>query len=345
MRGGDDRRVQALVTGGGGFLGAAIVRKLLERGWRVKSVNRSPAPELAALGVEHRQANLVDLEAVCEASSGCDVVFHVAAKAGVWGRLRDFYESNVLGTRNVITACRRVGVAKLVYTSTPSVVHSGASIEGADESVPYPTRFEAHYPRTKAEAEQAVLAANSPELSTVALRPHLIWGPGDNHLVPSIVERQREGALRLVGDGSQLIDTVYIDNAADAHLLACDHLRPQARCAGRAFFITQGQPLPLRDWINMILAAAGLPPVNRSLPASAAWLIGGALEAVHAVLRLQGEPRMTRFLARQLGTAHWYDISAARRELGYEPRVSVEEGMRRLAIWLQGHRRAEEQRA
>jgi nucleoside-diphosphate-sugar epimerase len=331
--------MKALVTGGGGFLGKAIVTRLVGRGWQVRTFNRGAYPELSAMGVTEVRGDLVNRDAVERAVAGCDVVFHVAAKAAMWGAYRDFVNTNVIGTNNVVSACRRGGVGKLVYTSTPSVVHGGDDIEGGDESLPYPRRYHAHYPATKARAERAVLGVNSAELATVALRPHLIWGPGDPHLVPQIVSRAREGTLRLVGDGANRVDSVVVDNAADAHLLACDRLAPGAPCAGRVYFISNGQPLPISELVNRILAAAGLPPVRRTVPVWLAYGVGAAMEAAHGLLRLPGEPKMTRMIARHLATAHWYDLTAARRDLGYEPTVSIEEGLARLAGWFERDRR------
>ena len=329
------RPLKALVTGGGGFLGLAVVEQLLARGDQVRSFARGPYPGLADLGVEVRRGDLRDAQAVEQACAGCDVVFHVAAKAGIWGRYAAYYEPNVRGTQNVLAACREHGVRRLVYTSSPSVVFDGRSMEGVDESVPYPQRQHSHYAATKALGEQAVLAANGTTLRTLALRPHLIWGPRDNHLVPRIVSRGRAGTLRRVGDGTNKVDTTYIENAARAHLLAADALATNPRAAGRPFFISQGEPMALWEIINRILAAAGLPPLTRSVPQPVAWSVGAILEAAHAVFRLTGEPRMTRFVARELATAHWFDITAARTELGYEPVISITEGLHRLEAWLQ----------
>ena len=329
------RPLKALVTGGGGFLGLAVVEQLLARGDQVRSFARGPYPGLADLGVEVRRGDLRDAQAVEQACAGCDVVFHVAAKAGIWGRYAAYYEPNVRGTQNVLAACREHGVHRLVYTSSPSVVFDGRSMEGVDESVPYPQRQHSHYAATKALGEQAVLAANGTTLRTLALRPHLIGGPRDNHLVPRIVSRGRAGTLRRVGDGTNKVDTTYIENAARAHLLAADALATNPRAAGRPFFISQGEPMALWEIINRILAAAGLPPLTRSVPQPVAWSVGAILEAAHAVFRLKGEPRMTRFVARELATAHWFDITAARMELGYEPAISITEGLHRLEAWLQ----------
>ncbi len=329
------RPLTALVTGGGGFLGLAVVEQLLARGDRVRSFARGVYPGLAALGVEVLRGDLRDAQVVGQACAGCDVVFHVAAKAGIWGRYAVYYEPNVRGTQNVLAACREHGVHRLVYTSSPSVVFDGRSMEGVDESAPYPQKYHSHYSATKALAEQAVLAANGKTLRTLALRPHLIWGPRDNHLVPRIVSQGRAGTLRRVGDGTNKVDTTYIDNAARAHLLAADALETNPQAAGRPFFISQGEPMALSEIINGILAAAGLPPLTRSVPQPVAWSAGAILEAAYALLRVKGEPRMTRFVARELATAHWFDITAARTELGYEPAISITEGLHRLEAWLQ----------
>ncbi|NBO92662.1 MAG: NAD-dependent epimerase/dehydratase family protein, partial [Planctomycetia bacterium] len=237
--------MKALVTGGGGFLGGAIIRQLQAQGDCVRSVSRSHYP---ALAIDQVQGDLADPGVAERAVSGCDVVFHVAAKAGVAGRYGDYYRANVEATRRVINACRACGVRRLVYTSSPSVVFGGNDIENGNESLPYPKHYHAHYPETKAEAERLVLAANGTELATVALRPHLIWGPGDNHLVPRLLERGRAGRLRRIGTGKQ-IDSVYIDNAAQAHVLAANRLEPGAACAGRVYFISNGEPLPTWDLV------------------------------------------------------------------------------------------------
>lgn len=331
--------MKALVTGGGGFLGKAIVRLLRARGDEVRSFSRSAHPELTALGVEHCCGDLDDPAAVARAVAGCDIVFHVAAKAGVWGAYDDFYRANVLGTQNVIDACRRHGVRRLVHTSSPSVVFDGRDMEGVDESVPYPQHFHAPYPQTKAEAEILILRSNGPELATVALRPHLIWGPEDNHLVPRILARGRQGALRRIGHRPCLVDTIYIDNAATAHLQAADALAIGSQVAGRAYFLSQGEPIPLWEMVNRILAAGGVPPVTRSISPRLAYAIGWVLEKGYTLFGIKSEPRMTRFVARELSTSHWFDLSAARRDFGYQPQVSIDEGMERLHRWLENERR------
>jgi 2-alkyl-3-oxoalkanoate reductase len=325
--------VKALVTGGGGFLGEAVVRALVTRGDDVVSLARGDYPALRELGVRTVRGDVADEATVTAAAAGCDVVLHVAAKAGDWGPAADYERSNIEGTRAVLAGCRAAGVGRLVYTSTPSVVHTGGDIAGGDETLPYATHFTSSYPRTKAVAEQLVLAADGPDLATTALRPHLVWGPGDPHFLPRILDRARRGRLFLVGGGTALIDTTYIDDAAAAHVLAADRLGPGAACAGRAYFITSGEPRPVREVVNGLLAAGGLPPVSRSVPLPVAVAAGGAVETAWRLLGRDDQPLITRFLARQLATAHWFDISAARRDLGYEPPVGLDEGFARLAKW------------
>jgi nucleoside-diphosphate-sugar epimerase len=326
--------MRALVTGASGFLGGAIARRLRADGHAVVTLQRSPAPELEALGIRVARGDIADPAAVHAAASGCDVVFHVAAKAGHWGPYAEYHAANVLGTQAVIDACRAHGIGRLVHTSTPSVVHAGGDLEGIDERAPLATRFHAHYPATKAEAERRVLAASGPLLATVALRPHLIWGPGDRHLLPRIVARAKAGRLRFVGPPGKRIDTTWIDNAVDAHLAAAERLAPGAAHAGRAYFISNGEPIASEDMINRLLDCAGLPPERRRIPYPVAYAVGALMEAAWTLLPLRGEPLMTRFLAEQLATAHWYDISAAARDFGWRPRVSLEEGFGRLKASL-----------
>jgi len=322
--------MKVLVTGGSGFLGRAIVQQLRERGTDVRTFQRGKYADLESLGIECFRGNLGDLDSLARAIEGCEIVFHVAAKVGVGGAYREFHNTNVVGTRNVLELCKHHRVPKLVYTSSPSVVFTGNDDEGMNESAPYPPRYLSPYPKTKAEAERLVLAANSTHLATIALRPHLIWGPGDTHIVPHVLKLARARRLRLVGDGRNLVDSTYIDNAAAAHLLAVDRLTSLAPCAGRAYFITNGEPLPIAELLGKFLRAASLTPEIPSVRPALAYFVGAVLENLHRVLRLPGEPRMTRFVARELATAHWFDISAARKDLGYKPNISIEEGMNRL---------------
>ncbi|WP_034224537.1 2-alkyl-3-oxoalkanoate reductase [Arenimonas donghaensis] len=327
--------MKVLVTGGAGFLGQALCAALQAEGHDVASFQRSHSPALEAMGVRQTRGDLADPQAVHAALAGHDAVFHNAAKAGAWGSEESYFAANVTGTRNVLAAMRAHGITRLVYTSTPSVTHSGRSpVEGGNEAnTPYGHHFKAPYPATKLVAEKEVLAANDANLATVALRPRLIWGPGDTQLLPRLVERARAGRLRFIGGGHNRMDTTYIDNAAQAHLDAFKALSPGAACAGKAYFISNGEPREVRRIVNDLLAAAGQPPVDKSVPYGVAYAAGAVLEGAWRALRLQGEPPMTRFLAEQLSTPHWYDISAAARDFGFLPRVSMEEGLRRLARW------------
>ncbi len=323
------------MTGAGGFLGQYIAEQLVARGERVRALVRRKLPALEALGVECVQGDIRELADVTRACRDMNVVYHVAAVAGIWGPWRHFYDANVLGTKNVISGCCHAGVTKLVFTSSPSVTFAGSDQCGVDESIPYPTRWLAHYPHTKALAEKMVLEANEQHhLLTCALRPHLIWGSRDQHLIPRLLDRARKGRLRRVGSGKNLVDAVYVENAAEAHLLAADALQPGAPACGKTYFITNGEPVNCWEWINEILLLAGIAPVTRGVSLPVAYAAGVALEGLWTVLRRNDEPRMTRFLAAQLGRSHYFDIGAARRDLGYVPKISMAEGMKKLSVWL-----------
>lgn len=317
----------ALVTGGSGFVGRRLVLRLLDQGRRVTVFGRTPAPDLEARGARFIRGSIEDPASVEAACAEAETVFHVAAKVGVWGRRSDFFRVNVTGTRNVIAGCLKHGVRRLVATSTPSVVYNGRGLAGADESLPLTRRCPSPYPLTKAMAERDVLAADGPSLRTVALRPHLVWGPGDPHLIPTVVARARAGRLRIVGSGANKVDLVHVENAIDAHLLA---EAAAERCGGRAYFITNGEPVMLWEWINELLRGLGIPEVRRKAPLWAASAAGALCEACWRALPLRGEPPMTRFVAAELARDHWFDLGAARRDLGYAPRISMAEGTRDL---------------
>ena len=335
--------MRALVTGGGGFVGSRVVQMLLDRGDRVRVLGRHRYPPLEEAGAEGmvgdvRRPN--DVEAAC---AGVEVVFHVAGLAGVWGPRKRFFAINAEGTRNVVRACMRLGVPRLVYTSSPSVVYGEGSIENGDESLPYPPSYLAHYPASKAAAEKIVLEANgsTPEtgrgqaLWTCALRPHLVWGPGDRHLIPRVVSAARARRLAQVGDGTNKVDVTYIDHAANAHLLAADRLGPGSSVAGKAYFIGDAEPVVLWPWINDLLRRLGLAPVERRVSYRAARRAGMAMEVLHSLLPFLGEPRMTRFVAAQLATSHYFRHQRAERDLGYKPSVDNDTGMERLVAWLE----------
>lgn len=324
--------MKVMVTGATGFLGLYIIEQLAARGDEVRAFCRRATDDLRLPGVVPALGDIRDRASVVEACRGVEAVIHTAAVAGIWGPWKLFYETNTLGTKYVIEGCRTHGVPRLVFTSSPSVTFDGSPQCGIDEAAPYPQHWLAHYPHTKALAEQDVTAANTPGVfHTASIRPHLIWGPRDRHLIPRLLERARSGQLKQVGSGDNLIDITYVENAAAAHLQLLDALTTPA-IGGRRYFLSQGEPVNCWRWINEILALAGLPPVKSRVPYGVARVAGGLLEGAWTVLRRTDEPRMTRFLAAQLAMDHYFDISAARRDFGYLPAVSTQAGMRRLAF-------------
>lgn len=322
----------ALVTGGGGFVGGAVVRRLLDLGVDVRVIGRNPYPELAKLGVECIVGNLCDEEVMLQATRGVDVVFHVAALAGIWGPWKDYYSTNVTGTENVLKGCLANNVASLVYTSTPSVVFDRKDIEGGDESLGYATQFLCNYAKTKVIAEKMVLAEKG--LNCCALRPHLIWGPGDPHLLPRLLQAGRMKQLQIVGDGSNLVDISYIDNVAHAHILAAKNLTESGSGRGQAYFISQCEPVNLWDWLNELFQRMDVEQVIKKVPFTTAYRVGAVMEFMYKMLRLLGEPRMSRFLAEQLAKSHYFSCEKAERDLGYSPIVSTETGLEKSVQWL-----------
>jgi len=324
------------ITGAGGFIGGRLAERLLATGRPVRALSRRPLPDLARLGAEVVIGDLLDRASLARGCTGAGTVFHVAGRVGVWGPADDFFRVNVGGTESLLAAARTAGASRFVYTSSPSVVYNGGDLAGVDESAPLCTDAPCAYPTSKAAAEKLVLAANAPGFATTALRPHLVWGPGDRNVVPRVLALAGTGRLRIVGAGRNRVDLTHIENVVDAHLLAertlaeCHAIRDAAGKApgpaGRAYFITNGEPVVLWDWINELLRGLGRPPVTKSVSLGAAYFAGGVFEALWRVLPLGGEPPMTRFVAKELATDHWFDISAARRDLGYAPRGSVAAG-------------------
>ena len=282
---------------------------------------------LQGKGVKTIQADLAERTQIVSACKGMDAIFHVAAKAGVWGRRKDYHSVNVIGTRNILQACHEQHVPYLIHTSTPSVVFNGKSFRGEDESLPYGSNWLCHYAETKAIAEKEVLEANGKDgLATTALRPHLVWGKGDPHLLPRVIQRARLGKLRIVGDGANLVDISHVQNVADAHMLALDALVAN-RANGKAYFLSQGKPVVLWEWLNNILARLQITPVSRKISLGKAYFIGSILEKLWTILQLSVEPPMTRFIAVELSKSHYFSVEAAKSQLNYEPRISTEEGM------------------
>lgn len=317
-----------LVTGGGGFLGRALCLALKDRGYEVFAVSRKRYISLVDAGIQSVACDLSgDTAAIWPILQRVEAVFHVAAKVDMWGDYESFYATNVRGTQHLLDACRISGVKKFIYTSSPSVIASGSNLRGVNESIEYPGQYDAFYPQTKAEAEKRVLAAHNPEgLLTLSLRPHLIWGPGDTNLVPTILERAERKRLVRIGPGNNLVDTTYIADCVQAHLCAFDALGKVEAAGGRAFFISQGEPVSLWKWIDDILLLNGYPPVKRNLPHRLAKIIASACEFL-ATIKKSGEPLLTRFLVDEMATDHYFDISAARELLGYRPSYSIHDAM------------------
>jgi nucleoside-diphosphate-sugar epimerase len=317
--------VKALVTGGGGFLGSRLAHALVARGDAVASYSRGAYPDLEAKGVRCVRGDLADRDALRRAIRGSDVVFHVAAKAGIFGDPREFWRTNVEGTRNVLAACLAAKVRRLVFTSSPSVCFDGKDHVNAGNDLPHARSFLAAYPRTKAQAEAIVLRANGSDgLATCVLRPHLIVGPGDPHLLPRLVARARAGKLAIVGDGRNEVSLTGIENAVGAHVAAADRLAPDAPHAGRAYFVAQKESVVLWTWIGDLLERLGIPRPKRRVPLAVAYSAGALLETLWRVRGLSGEPPMTRFLALELARSHSYDMGPAERDFGYVERVSMQ---------------------
>lgn len=324
--GGANMAETIMVTGGGGFLGSALLQSLAKDGHKLRTINRGYYPDLELMDVTVLRGDLADYNVTLEALRGVDTVFHVAAKPGVWGPYEEYFDANVKATLNVLRACLELGIKRLIYTSSPSVTFSGSDQENVDESIPYPKTFLAAYPQTKAQAEQLVLEANDERLATVSLRPHLIWGPGDRHLIPRIINRAQSGRLRLIGRRGKLVDAVYIDNAVEAHRLAYQGLGIGAAISGKAYFIGNNEPWPMEDIINSILNSASLAPVTKRISFRAAWCLAIVMEKFYTFFHIKSEPPLTRFMVAQLNTSHWYNPKASQEELGYFPKISMKEG-------------------
>ncbi|MDR0522765.1 MAG: NAD-dependent epimerase/dehydratase family protein [Planctomycetaceae bacterium] len=322
-----------LVIGGTGFLGREITCQLLERGKKVRTLCRRNAD--IPKGAELIIGDITDRSSLQKACRGIETVFHTAALPSITVHWQPFYETNVLGAENVLNACQETGVQKLIYTSSASVVFNGRSQPGVDETAPYPSKFLAHYPHSKAIAEKMILDAGlSPAnpLLTCSIRPHVIIGERDRHLIPRLLDRAKKGKLFRVGSGRNMIDITFVENAALGHIQAAEALTGKGSPVnGNAYFLSQGEPVNCWEWIDNVLVMKGLPKVRRSLSLPAAWTLGTALEVWYKIWRLRGEPVMTRFLAATLAETHYLNIAKARQDFGYAPVLSMEEGMKRLA--------------
>ncbi len=319
--------MKVLVTGGAGFLGRYIVEKLLESGDEVSIFSRGSYPEMEEMGVEVIRGDLRNKDEVFGAIEGKEMVFHVASKIDMWGKKKDFYDINVKGTQNVINACLKHGIKKLIYTSTASVVFNGEDIENLDETQPYTKKFLSYYPETKAEAEKLILEANEKMgLKTTILRPHLIWGPRDPSLFPRLIEVAKKKRLPIIGSGKNRLDLTYVENVADAHILAAD----SPNSAGQIYFISQGELVVPWDFLQELFQGIGVPPIKRKISFRTAYIGGAILEFIFKLFRItKKKPLITRFLASELAHSQYYNISKAKKELGYSPKISIKDGMKK----------------
>ncbi len=328
------------ITGGSGFLGRYIVEELLSLDCNsITSLGRSPQLELKAQGVNVICGDIADTDKVVQAAKHSDIIFHTAAKAGIWGKYQDFYNTNIKGTENVITACKTHKISLLINTSSPSVVSSEKDIENADETMPVPETFLTHYPKTKAIAENLVSNAVSNELHTISIRPHLIWGPRDPHILPRIFQRAAAKRLIQIGDGNNKVDLTYVENAAHAHIQAAEALAEKPELSGKHYFISDDNPVLLWPWIGEILQRMKLPPVSRNISYSKARKIGLILETIYKLFYLPGEPPMTRFVASQLGHSHFFNITAAKQDFAYSTIVADEKALQKTVKYFENQLR------
>lgn len=325
---------RVVVLGGSGFVGRALVRRLVSDGIETAVVARKEFPEAETLGVRVLSGDIGDADFLKNSLAGYDTIIHLASKTGIWGDKNEYYATNVIGTQNVLDACRANNVAALVYASTPAVVYQKDDLCGVNERTPYARDFLCDYAWSKAIAEKMVLEANCDLLKTIALRPHLVWGPGDTNHIPPLLGQARCRQLKRIGDGHNLVDVTYIDNAVDAFVLAAKNLHGSASGAGKPYFISQGEPVNLWNWLNKFFRRLDVPVVEESIPFQKAYLMGMFMEKFFPFARIKREPCMTRFLAVQLAKSHWFSIENANRDLGYFPKVSTAEGINTILEWV-----------
>ncbi|MCR5183411.1 MAG: NAD-dependent epimerase/dehydratase family protein [Opitutales bacterium] len=315
---------KVVITGGSGFLGRTLAFAAIKRGWQVVAIARHSDPALIAEGVKFVLVDIANPDSaplLAAAFSGADIIFHTAAKSDYWGHWKEYRATNIYGTENVIAAAQAAGVPHLVYTSSPSVVYTGEDIINGNESLPYSKVWkESYYAFTKAKAEQAVLAANGKDLKTVALRPHLIWGPGDTHLLPTIVKRTSEGRLRMVGEGHNIVSLTHVANVVHAHMQVADALDSgNGKICGKAYFITDQEGVNLWQWINRILKGLGIPELKRENAQSlrGACCAARLVEIFWHIFSIDCPPPITRFVAKHLARTHTFSTVAAERDFGY----------------------------
>jgi nucleoside-diphosphate-sugar epimerase len=317
----------AFVTGGSGFIGGALIRRLRSDGWTVRALARSDAAaeKVSAAGAEPVGGDLDDAAAMATGAGGCEVAFHAAAALGEWGRREDFERGNVRGTRNALEAARRAGVRRFVHVGTEAALLAGEPLVDVDETAPLRPDSRALYSATKAQAEQAVREANGDGLETVVVRPRLVWGVGDTTILPALVEAVRSGRFRWIGGGRHRTSTTHVENAVHGLVLGAERGAP-----GGVYFVTDGEPVVFCDFVVELLATQHVEPPDSSVPDAVARAAAPALEGIWRTLRLKGQPPLTRLAYWLSAQECTIDISRARRELGYEPVKSIPEGMAEL---------------
>ncbi len=323
--------MKILVTGGAGFLGSYICRDLLKQGHEVTSFSRKTYQKLEDRGIRSAVGDIRDYDSVLKALEGQEAVFHVASLAGIWGNKKTYFDINVTGTKNLVKASKELNIKYFVYTSSPSVVFSKGDLINENESLAYPKKYLTVYAHTKAQAEKYVLDANSEDFKTVSLRPHLIWGPGDPHIFPRLLLKGKKGQLRIVGNGENLVDIIYVENASLAHVQAFTELiKSESAVAGQAYFLGQAEPVNLWDFINKVLKRAGIEEITSYISFTVAYMVGWLFEMIYSLFGIYSpEPPMTRFVACNMGKNHYFCHDKAKRDFNYNPVISVEEGLNR----------------
>jgi len=325
--------VKVLVTGTGSLLLGGIASELVRRGDDVVCLQRRPSAFIGHQNAHEVLADICDAEAVAAAAHGCDAIIHGAARVGIVGSQKEFYETNVIGTSNILQAAELHNISRLVFVSTPSVAHTGDSLIGAPAGEAEIGRSRSYYAESKAIAERTVLNARNEHLAVVAVRPHLVWGPGDTQLVGRIVDRAASGRLAVIGTGDALVDSTYIDNAISAHVAALDALHIGSACDGKAYVVSNGEPRTVNELMRSMCESAGIPFEPRHVSLALGIRLGSLIERLWPLMR-SSEPPLTRFVAEQLGTAHWFDQRAVQQDLGWTPQVSLDEGFQRLTQWF-----------
>lgn len=317
----------ALVTGGSGFVGGALIERLRREGWEVRALARSDraAERVRELGAEAVSGDLDGRESLRAGAEGCDLAFHAAAKVEDWGDPADFERINVHGTRNVVDACRDAGVGRLVHVGTEAALMAGQPLVHVDESAPLRPDSPALYPSSKARAEQVVRAANGDGLETVVVRPRFVWGRGDTTLLPQIVDMVRSGRFRWVGGGRHLTATTHIENTVEGLWLGATKAP-----AGGVYFVTDGEPIEFRQFLTALVESQGVEIPDKSVPPAVANAAARVTEALWRRLKRPGNPPLTRFAVWVSSQECTIDISRAERELGYRPVRTREEGLQQM---------------